>query len=380
MRPAPSAVIKPLLLAIATLGAIPGTTTLASDPDGRLYRDRLFRESFSLDATRDHIRDVRSRPGTRDNAWNIALTDDEVAKVERLLAYQDQDGELLMFVRSGIQGSAGVYHDNRDEDVYVISTVEPLDPATVQHIRSIAPEGASIRFRVVARTMEQLATLRTRVDADLRDLEGFAGSEVDIVANAVRVSARRGHVDAIRAAVAGLAPGVIVVSGAGDSNVTGFTRDPMTADLAASSPDPSPGPTREPTQSERAVELVRAVDPRFADIPMLEELQDDLALARYSVVLAGPWIGALESSGRIDDFAGTMGWFDLEGRVVQVMLVGPCDTDADAVLPESDPCGWRHTWLYHVDPAGTVTLVYDAGSDDALWPGPTPSPEPSPGA
>ena len=58
-------------------------------------------------------------------------------------------------------------------------------------------------------------------------------------------------------------------------------------------------------------------------------------------------------------------------RLVEVTLVRDCE--ASELVPGGDlgtmpffddPCEWRHSWYYRVQPDGTVTLLFDEGDPD----------------
>lgn len=124
-----------------------------------------------------------------------------------------------------------------------------------------------------------------------------------------------------------------------------------------------------PTQGDIALALVRAQDSRFADLPTIDEVQITMAANfDFAPALAGSWIEVSETFATTMDL-GLAGpaWLDPgTGRIVEVMLVAGCpDTLKGAIPPTApDPCAWRHTWLYHVTPDGTVTVIADAGSRD----------------
>jgi hypothetical protein len=47
---------------------------------------------------------------------------------------------------------------------------------------------------------------------------------------------------------------------------------------------------------------------------------------------------------------------------IAVTLVRDCVESPAWTGPGSaDPCGWRQSWYYRVQPDGAVTLLYDAG-------------------
>ena len=147
---------------------------------------------------------------------------------------------------------------------------------------------------------------------------------------------------------------------------------------AAASPDAeeSPEPSDVPARVEpyaRTMDVVRAVDQRFADLPSLEDVQNEESRTfDIGPVVAGSWIHVLPTFGSIMQFspdpddAGR--WLGLGGAVVEVMLVADCvTTDVRPYLDDpslGDPCAWRHTYLYQVSQAGDTQLLFDAGSPE----------------
>jgi hypothetical protein len=208
-----------VMLATGVAAALMAGPVSAAQPGDPRYRDILFRESYSLSTSPDHIDEVNSLPGSTDNEWGIALTDAEARKVARLIGYQSQDDALLKFVSKDLPGFAGIYHDNSDEGVYVISTRQPLADADKAQVRDLAPAGAPVRFRVVEHTLASLQELHAEVDAKLGQMDGFTGSEVSLADNAVQVFARPDAVESVRAAVAGYGASVLVTESAGSQNM-----------------------------------------------------------------------------------------------------------------------------------------------------------------
>jgi hypothetical protein len=143
------------------------------------------------------------------------------------------------------------------------------------------------------------------------------------------------------------------------------------ATVAAAAPSPAPSSlvTFDPSGTERVLDAVRAVDPRFAELPDVEDAQ---RRADHALIMAGSWVDVLDTFGRLAvQVPGTTvddPWYGLGGSVVQVMLVADCVTEdvlSYVVDPsKGDPCGWRHTWLYRVSGSGEATLLYDEGSPD----------------
>lgn len=129
---------------------------------------------------------------------------------------------------------------------------------------------------------------------------------------------------------------------------------------AAASPAPSSGPW---PAGDRALAAVRAVDPRFADLPDYADAWRHAATEfDLAPVLAGSWVHVLPTFQQMG-----MAWMDLgQGLLVEVMLVDGCPTTLTGVGigGSGDPCAWRHSWVYHVLPTGEARLVSDGGSPD----------------
>ncbi len=117
---------------------------------------------------------------------------------------------------------------------------------------------------------------------------------------------------------------------------------------------------------EDAIARVLAVDSRFAGLidhdRLRREVAADFTAERYYTDsfyrVLGPWWAELD------------GWHmslrDPLGWLIEVNLVTGCPEVelADADLPIDDPCAWRHTWVYLVEPDGVVTPVVEAGDPD----------------
>ena len=41
-----------------------------------------------------------------------------------------------------------------------------------------------------------------------------------------------------------------------------------------------------------------------------------------------------------------------------------CVEPTSGPVPALDPCAWRHSWYYRVQPDGTVSLLFDEGDPD----------------
>jgi hypothetical protein len=131
--------------------------------------------------------------------------------------------------------------------------------------------------------------------------------------------------------------------------------------VMGASPEPSGGP---PSTDALAVDAIRSSDARFADLQDYADVSRQMA-RDFDIMplVAGSWIHVLPT---FDQYTGASGLFNDPawtglGRVVEIMLVADCPTHITAVAA-TDPCGWRHTWLYRVTPAGEVMALGDAGS------------------
>lgn len=128
---------------------------------------------------------------------------------------------------------------------------------------------------------------------------------------------------------------------------------------AQTSPWPAPDPAR---AADRAVELVLAQDPRFADALDFER-QRILASSTFDTVgslLSVDYYRALPTQASL--YSPWWVDFGFEGSwIVEVVLVRDCAEPSDAEPPLPDPCSWRHAWYYRVAPDDTVTLLFEEG-------------------
>jgi hypothetical protein len=158
------------------------------------------------------------------------------------------------------------------------------------------------------------------------------------------------------------------------SLVTGLLALPIIVWTGSPAVTQSPGPTG-PTEAasasigpEEAVAHVLASDPRFADLPSYEVLEQESA-ARFSYApyltsgfyrVLGPTLSELEA-GRVVTLRHGLGW------LVETTLVAACTTPPqEPAYPLLDPCAWRHTTIHFVAPDGTLTRVSDAGDPEPM--------------
>jgi hypothetical protein len=137
------------------------------------------------------------------------------------------------------------------------------------------------------------------------------------------------------------------------------------AEPSAASPSASPDAWTELQLREQdAVALVLAADPRFAGVA------DWSALTRKWQATFIPY-HLLESNYHVLSATGMdLAIANIPPRapsslIVAVTLVRDCVDPSDLSSPVvADPCGWRHTWTYRVEPGGVVTLLFDEGDPD----------------
>jgi len=134
----------------------------------------------------------------------------------------------------------------------------------------------------------------------------------------------------------------------------------------AEAPDPF-------ARQEEVVALVLDQDPRFADALDYEHqrvvasanfdlLGEVLGTSTYHVLpTQNVWYAPLIDFGH----GGS--------ALVEIILVEGCavpEDDSELLTPDlsryEDPCAWRHSWVYRVQPDDTVTLLYDEGDPDPM--------------
>ena len=123
---------------------------------------------------------------------------------------------------------------------------------------------------------------------------------------------------------------------------------------------------------EEAVALVLAQDPRFADTLDFER-QAALANSNFdpSLLLGSNYYRVLPTLA--SSFTPWMYDFGYPAnRLIEVTLVAGCTPLPTGEAPSSDnapwpdPCEWRHSWLYRVEPDDTVTLLFEEGHPDPM--------------
>ena len=143
----------------------------------------------------------------------------------------------------------------------------------------------------------------------------------------------------------------------------------LVSTAAAAQPSPQDGPAGQTELTrEEAVALVLATDPHYADLPDFHRLEiERRANFDMGIILGSDYYRMLPTLPT--EFSG-LGFIDFHypgNWLIEVTLVGDCATlyDGDGPSSESpplpDPCEWRHSWFYRVQPDGTVSLLFDEG-------------------
>ena len=140
--------------------------------------------------------------------------------------------------------------------------------------------------------------------------------------------------------------------------------------VAAASDDTDP--TDPHARRDAVVALVLGQDPRFANVPDFER-QARIASSNFdfSPLLSSDYyrvLATLASSYTpwMFDFGYPANW------LVEVTLVEACtpfpdgEGSASGTAPWPDPCEWRHSWFYRVEPDDTVTLLVEEGDPEPM--------------
>ena len=143
----------------------------------------------------------------------------------------------------------------------------------------------------------------------------------------------------------------------------------LVSTATAAQPSPEAGPTEQMGLTrDEAVALVLATDPRFADLPDFRRLEiERSANFDMGIILGSDYYRVLPTLPT--EFSG-LGFIDFHypgNWLIEVTLVEDCSTLYDGDSPSSetpplpDPCEWRHSWFYRIQPDGTVSLLFDEG-------------------
>jgi len=131
------------------------------------------------------------------------------------------------------------------------------------------------------------------------------------------------------------------------------------------------GQTEPPAAYDEAVALVLAQDPRFAEVPDFER-QANLASSNFdnSLLLGSDYYRVMPT------LASAFSWmYDFgypASSLIEVTLVDGCAEvpagggPSSVTAPWPDPCEWRHSWFYRVEPDDTVTLLFEEGDPDPM--------------
>lgn len=140
--------------------------------------------------------------------------------------------------------------------------------------------------------------------------------------------------------------------------------------LLASAPGAAIAGSHEAATAEEAVALVLASDPRFAEASDWEPLVRRSMTAFEPLVFEHSYYRLLSpasSSGKTLEDAFRISPRAPRSWLYEVTLVRDC---GDYVRPSGDapaaedPCAWRHSWFYRVQPDGSVTLLFEEGGPD----------------
>lgn len=143
------------------------------------------------------------------------------------------------------------------------------------------------------------------------------------------------------------------------------------APAGAQSPDASPAAVAGAVpvlDRAAALDLVRAQDPRFAELRDADEITREAARTFNTSLYLESRVGTVPTWATLwlaayDTFTRTApSW------IVEVVLTDGCVVTDEVFAGEGtfiDPCTWRHAWYYRVQDDGTVTPLFDEGDPDA---------------
>jgi len=117
-----------------------------------------------------------------------------------------------------------------------------------------------------------------------------------------------------------------------------------------------------------AVALVLATDPRYTDLPDYERLEIERGFTfDMGVILGSDYYRVLPTLPTEFSLLGFIDFHYPGNWLIEATLVRDCSALYDGDGPSSDtpplpdPCEWRHSWFYRVQPDGTVSLLFDEG-------------------
>jgi hypothetical protein len=133
--------------------------------------------------------------------------------------------------------------------------------------------------------------------------------------------------------------------------------------FATAQPSPDPWSSEQaPVTAAEAVALVLATDERFAGVEDFEHLRR-LAAREMSFLplLGSSYYRVLQTLTTEAPYADMILWRSPGNWLIELTLVEDCTLPLDESGPWPDPCAWRHSWFYQVQPDGTVSLLLDEG-------------------
>jgi len=145
----------------------------------------------------------------------------------------------------------------------------------------------------------------------------------------------------------------------------------LVSTATAAQPSPEAGAAEQTGLTrEEAVALVLATDPRYADLPDFRRLEiERSANFDMGIILGSDYYRVLPTLPT--EFSG-LGFIDFRypgNWLIEVTLVRDCaalydgDGPSSETPPLPDPCAWRHSWFYRVQPDGAVSLLFDEGDE-----------------
>jgi hypothetical protein len=140
--------------------------------------------------------------------------------------------------------------------------------------------------------------------------------------------------------------------------------------FATAQPSPELWPSDQaPVTRAEAVTLALASDERFTGVEDFEHLRR-LAAREMSFLplLGSSYYRVLQTLTTEAPYEDMILWRYPGNWLIEVTLVEDCTEPLDETGPWPDPCAWRHSWFYRIQPDGTVSLLLDEGDPSPLPP------------
>ncbi len=241
------------LIAASLLTAAGATVTTPAEAKaascGTFETSLDFRQTFGLSTDADLIRRLLDDPAA-DCTWNVPLTSEEAAGIERRNAVVQYMGDLTRFVDRHDDAFGGLYIDQRAGGTVVLLTTPSTTQALIDEALSVIHPDAPDWFEVVTREVKYSQLRLTEMMDEITDLiaadsrvAGIVGYGPAVIENRVEVDILKPRFAAVRDFLLERYPEdllAFVERRSGDSSLCGWCdEEPPRTDVAMSPAVPS---------------------------------------------------------------------------------------------------------------------------------------------